>query len=561
MFDFRDYQQKFYDGIHAGWEEHRAVLGTMATGGGKTVVIAKTVESHDGAALVAAHRREIMGQLSVSLGRQGIKHRIIAPRDTVRRIRKRHLRKIGKSFIDQHAWTGVASAQTLASKGILKEYDTQRWLKQVTKGIYDEGHHYIKGASWGRAVEAIPNAKLLFMTATPERCDGKGLGSHADGFCDVMVEGPQTYQLLNSNPRHLTPFKYFTPETDLDIDDIPLTASGDLNMTVMRKRVIDSDFVGDIVEHYREFAEGVKTLVFASDVDTAEDMARAFRRAGYKAVALSSRTDPNVREAEMENFEDGDLDIIVNVDLFDEGVDVAGVGCVMLGRPTDSLSKYLQMVGRALRLCEGKEFAIIIDAVRNWERHHLPHVPRRWTLDGTTRDERQSSDLLPDRVCVECSQPYNRALSFCPYPGCGEEYVPAERGTIGQTDGSLSALDLEAYDEIYARMAAANVPLEDYGQDQIARNIPPIGRAADLKRHKVVLHRRKVLNELIAWWAGLQKGRSKDEINRRFYLRFGVDTVTAFTLDTNGTNNLIDAVRQKFDIDIKSHYTGEQPWN
>ena len=99
-------------------------------------------------------------------------------------------------------------------------------------------------------------------------------------------------------------------------------------------------------------------------------------------------------------------------------------------------------------------------------------------------------------------------------------------------------------------MRAADMPAEQYALDQIARNIPPIGRAADMKRHEAAKYRRQVLRELVAWWVGCQPGRDIREVHKRFYFRFGVDIGTAFTLNANDTDALIERIKLKFGEDI-----------
>lgn len=569
MLRLRDYQNTFVAAILAAWEWCRSVLGVLPTGAGKTVCFSAIMHEHNGAAAAVVHRKEIVGQISQALARLEVKHRIIAPSKVVTRIRRRHLKEFGKSFVDPHAQAGVISVQTLTSAASGKNTELLRWLTQITLAVFDEGHHYVEQGLWAKAVLLMSNAKLLFVTATPERADGKGLGAEASGFVDTMVEGPSMQWLIDNG--YLCPFTYKAPESDLDVSDIPITASGDLNTKAMRSRVVDSHLVGDVVRHYKNYADGKRVIVFATDVETAEDMAVAFRDAGTPAKALSGETDAGERDAALDEFEDGRLLVLVNVDLFDEGFDVAGVEAVILARPTESLAKFLQMVGRALRVIYAKGFdlataagrraaiaagekpsATIIDPVRNWERHGMPNWPRNWSLEDRSKEgSGGGGGTIPQRVCLRCTQPFEKYHLVCPY--CGEPVpAPGGRSSPEQVEGVLMDLDVEGMAALFAAIDRADMGEDDYALDQIGRNIPRIGRAKDMRRHVESRYRRQVLQELVAWWIGLQPAaRPLEEKQKRFFYRFGVDIGTAFTLKAADTDALIDRIQRQFTEDLR----------
>lgn len=567
MFDLRGYQSKLLQDIRDAWARARSVLAVLPTGAGKTVCFSSLIHDHPGASAAVVHRKEIVGQISLSLGRLGVKHRIVAPPQVIARIRKQHLKKLGKSFIDPRALAGVISVQTLTSKASERDRALCDWLEQVTLCVFDEGHHYVKSGLWARAVERMANARLLFVTATPKRADGKGLGAHADGFADVMVEGPPTQWLIQQG--FLCKFQYKAPASDLDVSGLVVTATGDLNTKALRARVVESHLVGDVVDLYKQFAAGKRAIVFASDVETAREMADAYNAAGIPAAELNGETEQGERDHTLDKFEAGELRVLVNVDLFDEGFDVPAVECVILARPTMSLAKYLQMVGRGLRpvyakghnllTAEGrlaamaasdKPHAIIIDPVRNWERHGMPNWPHRWTLDGAGKGTRAANDeLVPQRVCLSCTQPYERFFLACPH--CGAVPEPQGRSTPEQVDGNLMDLDVDGMAAMFAAWYAADMPDDEYQRSQIARNMHPLGRAQDLRRHQAAKYRRQVLRELVAWWVGMAPpDRPLGETHRRFYHRFGVDIGTAFTLGAAETDALIDTIKKRFSEDL-----------
>lgn len=549
MIKLRDYQQAFKTKVTAALRAVRVVLGVLPTGAGKTVVFSSMIHDHDGASIAIVHRKEIVTQISCSLARFGIAHRIVAPPNVVAMIRRKHLHMFGSSFVDMNAQCGVASVQSLTSKSSVKNHKLQRWLQQVTFAVYDEGHHYVDEGQWAAAVHILDHAMQLLITATPERADGIGLGEGHGGFARAMVEGPTAQWLIENG--FLSKFTYKAPLTDLDVADVALGKNGDFNAKALRSRVLDSHIVGDLVEHYRRFSPGKKAIVFSTDVATAHEQAEAFREAGYKSVALSGETEAPDREKALDDFENGDMQVLVNVALFDEGFDVPAVEVVIMGSPTMSLSKYLQMVGRALRLMEGKEHAIIIDPVRNWERHGAPNWERKWSLEARSKSERSKAaeDLVPQRICDCCTQPYEIFFKACPY--CGHVPIPAQRSAPEHVSGDLFDLDVDALAALFKKRDDANKSAEEYAREQIARGIPPIGRGQDAKRFEAVKYRRGVLKNMIGWWVGAQpEGRSLAEKQRRFFVRFGVDVVTAETLDIKATDALIDALGEKFHLDL-----------
>lgn len=538
----------------------------MATGSGKTVVFSHLIHQHNGASAAIAHRREIVSQIACSLAELGIKHRIIAPPKTIKLIRRKQLKRFGQSYICPNALCGVISVQTLTSKHTAADEVIQRWVKQVTLAVFDEGHHYTRSGFWSRAVEQFNHALLLFVTATPERADGKGLGVLADGYVEELVEGPQTWELIRDG--YLSPFVYRCPASDLDVSGIPLTASGDFNVRQFRQRVINSHLVGDSIEHYKKYGNGGRAIVFATDVETSEEMAVATRAAGITALALSAKSHESDRTVGLERFESGEILNLMNVDLFDEGFDVpAAVVCIQ-DRPTMSTPKYLQMCGRVFRplyadgmplntaaerraaIAAGpKPTAVIIDPVRNWERHGLPNWPRSWSLAGRERGTRAAAtDLQKLRICTSCTRPFEAYLTVCPY--CGAPVVYGKRSAPDQVDGDLLELDQDALAAVFARMAAAEQDDETYQRGQIARYIPTIGRQPDLKRYQTARYRRGVLRHLLGWWFGMQPERSMSEKYRRFYFRFGVDVATALTLNATETDALCDRIADRFTEDM-----------
>lgn len=567
MIELRHYQQDFIEHVEDALRRVGSVLGVMATGAGKTVCFAELIRRRDTYAAAVVHRREIVRQISLSLAAVGVRHRVVAPDKTVKKIRRSHLKRFGAMFVDQQSRVGVCSVQTLASRASENDQALSRWLDQTQFAVFDEGHHYIDSGHWARAVNRLDHAKRLFVTACAIRADGKGLGAGEGGFCEELVEGPTSAWLIQEG--WLTPFKLFAPGNGIKISDIPLTADGDLNLRALAARNRESGLVGDLVDHWRTYCRGKPTIAFTCSVEEAETLAAGLRAAGARAEALSGETDDAPRDNAIDAFSDGGLDVLANVDLFDEGLDVPGASALLCGRRTISQQKWRQMAGRVLRTvyAEGmpldtaeqrraaiaagpKPYAVIVDAVGNWENLGPPHITIQWSLSGSRGAGRTAADSGPPmRKCLGCTQPYLRALDVCPY--CGTVHEPAGRGSIEQVDGALQELDLSALDELMAKKAAANLSPEEYERDQIRRGIPQIGRRQDARRHDAVMYRRRVLDQVMRWWFGVQPThRSLAERQRRFYLRFGVDVVTAFTLDIKQTDALIARIEALFTEDL-----------
>ena len=179
---------------------------------------------------------------------------------------------------------------------------------------------------------------------------------------------------------------------------------------------------GDVIRHYEKLAKGKQAIVYTHSVEASENVSNTFKKNGYTSIAISGKTPPEVRERAMQAFRDGELTIMVNCELFTEGIDLPNVDvCIML-RPTQSLSLYLQFAMRALNPRDGKT-AIIIDHVGNVDRHGLPNADREWSLKGINKTKKKLKLGEPTtRTCDECYATFWSAERICPL--CGHENQP-----------------------------------------------------------------------------------------------------------------------------------------
>jgi len=162
------------------------VLLQLPTGGGKTVILARIIRETAGAVCAIAHRRELVSQISLALAREGVRHRVIGPREVVQFCARYHVEETGRSYYDASSAVAVASVDTL----VAREADLRAWASSVRLWVQDEAHHVLTGNKWGLAAAMFPQARGLGVTATPGRADGRGLGRHADGVFDALVSGP-----------------------------------------------------------------------------------------------------------------------------------------------------------------------------------------------------------------------------------------------------------------------------------------------------------------------------------------------------------------------------------
>jgi len=367
-------QQKLKSDIYDAWRSGaRNVCAVMPTGGGKSVVLSDII--NDNAAqnaqqVVIAHRTELVSQMSMHVARRGIKHRIIGPNNIVSQIVAEHRREFsGRSFISPSANCSVAGIDTLNARAD----DLRQWGGQIDFWYGDEFHHFLAANKWGKGIALFPRARGLGVTATPQRADGCGLGSHADGIADALAIGLSMRELISIGA--LSEYEIAIPESDFQIDDDAITDSGDYSPKKMREASKRSHIVGDVVTEYAKHALGKRAICFATDVETAQEIAQNFNNCGIRAAAVSAKTPSEVRADFIRRFRDGSLTILVNVDLFGEGFDVPACEVVIMARPTASLAVYLQQFGRALRTMPGKLFGLIIDHVSNVKRHGLPDRP------------------------------------------------------------------------------------------------------------------------------------------------------------------------------------------
>ncbi len=375
----RDYQREMLDRINEAWSRVRSVMVQMPMGTGKTVILASIIPTHH-PVLIVAHRRELIEQIKETIDAFGIDRE----KDGVY----------------------VESIQTLARRSGHTEISEITENTDIKPGlvIVDEAHHAVaKSYRW--MWERWPEAKFLGLTATPCRLSGEGF---TDLF-DTMLQAESIQGFIDKG--WLSDFEYVSVTPDNYIVS---------RIAGLKKRGVDGDYqtkematvmdvpesIAHLYESYVQFAKGKKGIVYAINQEHARHIAAYYQEKGVRCAVIDSKTPEEERKRLVARYKDkaidqteratvqieratvqttpappnlgGEVDVLVNVDIFGEGFDVPEVEFIQLARPTLSLSKYLQQVGRGMRISKGKEAVTILDQVGLYQTFGLPTEERDW---------------------------------------------------------------------------------------------------------------------------------------------------------------------------------------
>jgi DNA repair protein RadD len=435
--------------IRASFAQHRRVLAVAPTGSGKTVTfayISTNAAAKGNRVVIVAHRQEIVEQISGALDGMGVRHGRIQP---------------------GHRMTAdpvqVAMIQTLA-----RRLDA---VPQPNLLVIDEAHHGVAG-TWKAVASAWQKARILGVTATPRRLDGRGLG---DAF-DAMVVGPQMAELIEA--KHLADYTYLAPPQVADLSGIK-TRMGDFSIDELGAAMDKSVITGDAVAHYSKYLSGRPAIAFCVTVAHAEHVAEQFNAAGFRAASVDGKMDRTVRRGRIASIGDGRIQVLTSCDLISEGVDVPVVAGAILLRPTKSLGMFLQQVGRCLRVKPDGGRAMILDHVGNVHIHGMPADAREWTLDNKPKKPPEPGL----RVCETCYRAFPAATARADAAGCTTEpcpilFAPAEPKPLPeQVAGELSMIDAAALAEMRAK------PLREILTGRESRaELEAIGKARGYKR-------------------------------------------------------------------------------
>ena len=374
-----DYQEDMKSRIEKALGLHRSVMVQMPTGTGKTILLASVVESflreHSNCNVwIVAHRRELVSQIKDTLNKFLLNfifsNHPVPP--------SKEASKPSPDCLSAGASNVPVKAMSI--QWLAKHYD------EIKEGpgmiVIDEAHHAL-AKTYKEMWERFPNAKFLGLTATPCRLNGKGF---TDLF-DVLVQAWCIPEFICKG--RLATYDFVSIKSDgvtqWLIDSLQKRgADGDYQNKEMDMLLNKKPSIERLYQSFEEYGKNRKGIVYAINISHAKRIMELYQEHGIKVVAIDSKTPALERQADIEAFRKGDIQVLVNVDIFSEGFDCPDVEFVQLARPTLSLAKYLQMVGRGLRVAKGKKNCVIIDNVGLYRVFGLPSQVWNWkaTFEG-----------------------------------------------------------------------------------------------------------------------------------------------------------------------------------
>jgi DNA repair protein RadD len=386
----RDYQRKAVSAVSKMTE--RRVLIVAPTGSGKTVIAADLVKrTGSRRVLWLAHRVELLAQARAQVIAAGV------PESQVGMLS-------GGKYQNEGARVMVASVDSLRTRDV----------PAADLVVVDEAHR-VAAATYQRILSERAEATVYGLTATPQRLDNRPLG---DTFERLHVAATMTELFIDGHLAH--PVTYGVPKEKAR-EMVRGLAGKEYPQGRLGEAMMRGHLMGDVVAECKRLAPGRRTLVFAASREHGRALWRRFRQGRRAAEYLDGEAPAKTREAILRRLESGKTQVVVNVDVLSEGFDCPPVQCIALARPTKSLTRYLQQVGRASRP-HGDERPVILDHAGNTWRFGLPEAEREWSLDGRDKGEGNT----PVKQCEACGAMVPLSAIEC--PECGAEIVtPEER--------------------------------------------------------------------------------------------------------------------------------------
>lgn len=379
----RPYQDELLQAVRELLMTFDTVMMQLATGGGKTRIFCEMVAlavARKNSVWVVVPRNELLMQSSDQLAALGTAHGRISAKSKESRAFNVH----------------VVSKDTLIRR--IKADKIKNWPKVI---IIDEAHLALDQQIFIRD-KAPEGTKIIGVTATPEKLDGRGLNEMYQG----ITYGPSIKELVEMG--YLTDMKYFCIPGfnigDLTSKDFSGTEiKNDVLEEVMRKRNV----YGNVIAEYRANAHKKSTIVFCRSVKAAEETAQRFRDAGYKFESVDGKMTDKTRKAMIDGLRSGRLDGLTSCELVTYGLDVPRVECIVLLRPTLSRTLFFQMIGRGLRPHEGKTHCIVLDHVGLIVEHDHPFDDYDWNFTGDEKRKRPKGESVATlKLCMGCGLYY-----------------------------------------------------------------------------------------------------------------------------------------------------------
>ena len=380
--ELRPYQQESLDAVMNEWKDKDRTLLVLPTGCGKTIVFAKITEQRVGQGsrvLILAHRGELLTQAADKLySATGLRCAV---------------EKAEQSCLGSWYRVTVGSVQTLMRESRLRDFRPD-YFDTI---IIDEAHHAISD-SYQTILRHFPHAKLLGVTATPDRGDMVNLGQVFDS---LVYE----YTLPRAiKEGYLSPIKAVTIPLRLDLTGVSVQSGdfkpGDIDTAL-------DPYLYQIADEMLNYCKDRKTVVFLPLIKTSQKFCGILNDRGFNAAEINGQSDD--RAEVLEAFDKGEYNVLCNSMLLTEGWDCPSVDCVIVLRPTKVRSLYCQMVGRGTRLCDGKSELLLLDFLWHTERHELCH-PAHLICESPEVAQKMTENLAEQAGCpVDIEQAEQKA--------------------------------------------------------------------------------------------------------------------------------------------------------
>ena len=428
-----DYQEDMKERIEKALRLHRSVMAQMPTGTGKTYLLTAVIDSFlsnnpKEKVWIVAHRRELVSQIE----------------ETVKRF---------CSFSSSRNKSLLVSVKAMSIQWLSRHYDEIE--EEPGMIVVDEAHHAL-AKTYKVMWERFPKAKFLGLTATPCRLNGKGF---MDLF-DVLVQSWGIPEFISKG--RLATYDFVSIKSDgvtqRLIDSLQKRgADGDYQNKEMDMLLNKKPSIERLYRSLEEYGKDRKGIVYAINISHAQKITKLYQEHGLKAIAIDSKTPAMERQADIEAFKKGDIQVLVNVDIFSEGFDCPDVEFVQLARPTLSLAKYLQMVGRGLRVAKGKKNCVIIDNVGLYRLFGLPSQVWNWkaTFEGRLKYGRKketpkgrdfflmygNQDTVPvcqgsEMMMVMSHEELIQSLQYREFVDCNDDFA-----IVKLPDGKMTAVN------------------------------------------------------------------------------------------------------------------------
>jgi len=418
MIELRPYQEQVIASTKGALLSCSSIIIPLPTGGGKTVLAADLIRQEieaGGYVVVLVHRTELVDQMVAKLFAIGIDAGII---------------KAGyKPRPDQRVQ--VCSVQTLHARAVRRQSIE---MPKATIVVVDECHH-ARARTWREILDALPDARIIGLSATPARGDGRGLGN----IFQRIIDAPQTADLIALG--YLVGTRVYAPHNP-DLKGVQ-TVAGDYNEGQIAERMDKAAITGDILEHWLRHANRQPTIAFCCNVAHSKHTCDQFRLAGVLAEHIDASTPADERKAILARLAKGEIEVVCNCGILTEGFDAPNVGCIIMARPTKSTVLFRQMIGRGLRPAPGKEYCLVLDHSGAVFRHGFAEDRVEWTLHEDRRAEvpaqaGRSSHKSPSLcACPECSAV---RMEGQPCTACGWRPQPRAR-PVEVANGELIQID------------------------------------------------------------------------------------------------------------------------